>query len=366
MTHRSALVVLLFGLLAGCASTRALNRIEDAPLLPQTPGKDLDKFEVKEQAPVSAPHSQTAVSEKKSTSVSTSVRQKVRVGAKKLFQYPIRRPKVDPIWLGEKSVFDINYLGVNAGQFTLTTLPFKEINGRKVYHIFGEAVSGKVFSLFYTLKDTIETFIDYDSFAPHRFHIVLDESKQKRNSLELYDSEKGETFFWNRWNHHKKGYTEVKEFFPMQPFSQDSLSSLYYLRTADLSDGAVVKFPVVSEGKNWEAEVTVVRREMLDTPMGKIRAIVLKPETKYQGILKKQGDSFLWMSDDERKILLRLEAKVKIGTVVAALKSFEPGVKQEAVASPVQALESSEVNDAKSKASKARKASPQVTPATSR
>ena len=257
---------------------------------------------------------------------------KLKKASKKVFAYPNRRPKVDPIWLGERSTFDINYLGVNAGQFTLKTLPFKEINGRKVYHIFGEAVSNKVFSLFYSLKDTIESFIDYDAFSPHRFHIVLDESKQKRNSLELYDSEKGETFFWNRWNHHKKGYTEVKQYFPMQPFSQDSLSSLFYLRTLDLSDGAVLKFPVISEGKNWDAEVTVVRRERLDTPMGKIQAIVLKPETKYQGILQKQGDSFIWLSDDDRRILLRLEAKVKIGTVVAVLKSFEPGVREDAAA----------------------------------
>jgi len=366
MTQRSALLVLCVGLLAGCASSRALNRIEDAPLLPQAPGKDLDKFEVKEQVPSSVPTVQTSASEKKIAPRPSGSRPKVRVGEKKVFQYPNRRPKVDPIWLNEKAVYDINYLGMNAGQFTLRTLPFKEINGRKVYHVFGEAVSGKVFSLFYSLKDTIETFIDYESFAPHRFHIVLDESKQKRNSLELYDSEKGETFFWNRWNHHKKGYTEVKEFFPMQPFSQDSLSSLYYLRTADLSDGAVVKFPVVSEGKNWDAEVTVVRREMLDTPMGKIRAVVLKPETKYQGILKKQGDSFLWLSDDDRKILLRLEAKVKIGSVVAALKSFEQGVKQESGVSPVQALESAEVEGAKAKATKIRKSSTPLSPATSR
>jgi len=306
---------------SGCASSGSLHRVEDSPLLPQEMGKDIQKFEVREQEvskelPVSRPQ----VMQRPKT-----VR---RTKATKGFEYPNRRPRVDPIWMGERAVYDIGYLGVNAGQFSLKLLPFKQVNGRKVYHVFGEAKSSKVFSLFYSLRDTIETFIDYESIAPHRFHIVLDESKQKRNSLELYDSEKGETFFWNRLNHHKRGYVEVKDFFPMQPLSQDSLSALYYLRTVDLSDGAIVRFPVISEGKNWEAEVTVIRRELLNTPMGKTRTVVLKLETKYQGVLKKQGDSFIWLTDDDRRILARVEAKVRIGTIVAELRSFDPGERE--------------------------------------
>src|SRR5207302_331831 len=122
-----------------------------------------------------------------------------------------------------------------------------------------------------------------------------------------------------------RGYTEIKDFFPITPFPQDSLSALYYLRTVPLPDGRVFSFPVVSEGKNWEAVVTVLARETIQTPMGKVRAIKLKPETKYQGILKKQGDSYIWLTDDDRRYLVRIEARVRIGTVVARLKRVEPG-----------------------------------------
>jgi hypothetical protein len=239
--------------------------------------------------------------------------------------YPSRRPAKDPVWIGEKMVFDISYFGMSAGDFTLEALPLKAINERKVYHIKGSAVSSKVFSLFYRLNDTVETFIDYDGLFSHRFHIVLDETKQSRDSLELYDQEKKQTFYWNRWNHKERGYTETKEYQPIEQFAQDSLSAMYFLRFAPLPDGAVFTVPVVSEGKGWEAQVTVVRREMMRTPMGKVRCVVVKPETKYQGVLKKQGDSFLWLTDDDRRVVVRLEAKVRIGTVIANLKGFEPG-----------------------------------------
>jgi hypothetical protein len=239
--------------------------------------------------------------------------------------YPMRRPAKEPIWVGEKLVFDITYFGMSAGDFTLNALPLKAIDNRKVYHIKGTALSSSVFNLFYRLNDTVETFIDYEGIFSHRFHIILDETKQSRDSLELYDQEKKQTFYWNRWNHKDRGYSETKEYDPITPFAQDSLSAMYYLRTVPLPDGAVVEVPVVSEGHEWTAVVTVLRREEMKTPLGKVRTIVLKPETKYQGILKKQGDSFLWLTDDDRRVPVRLEAKVRIGTVVANLKGFEPG-----------------------------------------
>jgi hypothetical protein len=241
------------------------------------------------------------------------------------FQYPNRRPRVEPTWIGEKFSYEVTYFGVAAGLFTLEALPFQSVGDRKVYHILGTATSSKLFSLFYRLNDTVETYIDYEGLFSHRFQIILNETKQERNSLELYDSVKAQTFYWNRWNRKDAGYVETKDFKPISPFTQDSLSALYYLRTLDLPDGAVVSFPVASEGNTWEAVITVIRREMMDSPLGKVRTLVVKPEAKYQGILQKRGDSFLWLTDDDRRILVRLEAKVKIGTIVGSLKKASPG-----------------------------------------
>lgn len=247
------------------------------------------------------------------------------VQAQSGFVYPVRRPDKSAIWIGEKQVYDVSYFGISAGDFVVKALPFKMVSGRKVYHIQGTAVSSSVFSLFYRLNDIVESFIDYDGIFTHRFHILLDETKQARDALELNDSEKGQTYYWNRWQRKNQPFVETKEYFAVKPFSQDSLSALYYLRSVPLPDGAVITFPVINEGKTWDAVITVLRREIVDSPLGKVRAIVLRPEAKYQGVLKKQGDQFLWLTDDDRRFMLRLEAKVKIGTVVAKLKEIELG-----------------------------------------
>ncbi len=248
----------------------------------------------------------------------------------KIFVYPNRRPKKDPIWVNEQFTYNILYFGLPAGEMVVQVLPFKYMDNRKVYHIKGSAVSSSIFSLFYRLNDVLESFIDYNGFFSHRFHLVLDETKQTRDSLELYDSKKKQTFYWNRWTRKAQGYIETKVYSPIAPFSQDTVSALYYLRTIPLPTGAVITLPIVSEGKILEGVCTVVRREKVDSPLGRVAAIVIKPEIKFQGMLRKNGDSFLWLTDDDRRIPLRLEAKVKIGVVVANLKQVELGKSAEA------------------------------------
>ena len=319
-------VVLVAGL--GCVSG-SVRKVKVSQELPSDLPIDLkEKFEIKEatfrEVSNLAPVEKKKPEKKDKKTIKESGPKGKSVSAAP-FAYPSRRDGKDPIWLSEKLVYSISYFGVSAGKLTLQTLPFKKIAKRKVYHIRANAISSSVFSLFYRLNDVIESFMDYDGYFSHRFHVVLDETKQTRDSLELNDSEKKQTYYWNRWHHKTNGYTETKEFSPIESFSQDSVSALYYVRTLPLPNGTVVTFPVVSEGKSWDAVCTVLRREKIDTPMGNIQAIVIRPEMKYQGILKKSGDSSLWLTDDDRRIPIRLEAKVRIGTVVGNLIEAELG-----------------------------------------
>ncbi len=243
----------------------------------------------------------------------------------KPFTYPNLRPAKDPVWIGEKQVFSISYFGVKAGEFAMEALPLKQINNRKVYHIRGEAESSTVFSVFYRLHDVLESWIDYEGFFSHKLHVVLDESIQTRDSLELYDSEKRQAYYWTRWDHKNKGFIEKKEFHDIPPFPQETVSALFYLRAIPLPDGAQLQFPVISEGKTLDATVKVLRREMMNTPLGRVNTIVVQPSISFKGVLQQKGDSFIWLTDDDRRFLVRLEAKVKVGTVVANLKEVVLG-----------------------------------------
>jgi hypothetical protein len=235
---------------------------------------------------------------------------------------------VNPVWVGDQQVLEVTYIGLKAGEFILDVLPMKVVADRNVYHLRAQAISSSMLNLFYQLNDTVESFWDAEGLFSHRFHVVLDETKQKRDALELIDSEAKKDFYWNRRNHVEKGNTESKESFDLEwPFPQDSFSALYYLRSLPLEDGKTYTYPVISEGREWELVANVVRREELDTPLGRKRCIVVRPQTRYNGVLKQEkGESYIWLTDDDRRFVVRLEAEVKVGSIAARLTHVELGV----------------------------------------
>lgn len=318
-----------------CASTR-LSGV--TPLPKELPAELQAKFEVLEATAPSTAHSTTPAPVAEPVETKTKGRKKGKGKTAKAaantkavpaaFIIPDRRPAINPVWVGEKQTMEITYIGLAAGEFTMEVLPVKMIANRRVYQLKATAISSAVMNFFYRLNDSIESFWDAEGLFSHRFHLVLDQTKQTRDALELYDSETKKSFYWNRRNHKEKGFEEKKEYFDIPAFSQDSFSAIYYLRTLPLEDGKVYTFPVVSEGKPWEAVVTVLRREIMDTPLGKKRCILVRPQTRYQGVLKQEnGESYIWLTDDERRFVVRLEAKVKVGSVAAQLKKVELGEK---------------------------------------
>lgn len=327
---RTAAAVVGISILSACAGGY-FGRLEHPKELPPEIAQDMkNKFEIRDAdvavAPTPAaekePGRVTKVSKKEVKKKETAKKTKKKASA---FEYVSRRPAVDPIWVGEKVTLEMSYLGLPAGDISIEVMPYKVINDRKVYHIHGTAVSSSALNLIYRLNDSLDSFFDYDGLFSHRFEMNLDESKQSRQTIELIDSEKKMSFYWNRHNHKTKGYSESKEFVPVEPFSQDSLSSLFFVRTRKLVPGQVIDFPVVAQNRTWHAMVTIVRREEINTPLGKMKTIVVKPEMKFNGVIEKKGDSFLWLTDDDRRFLVKLEAQVKIGSVVGKLKAIEPG-----------------------------------------
>lgn len=320
-------VVVVFTLLPGCGG-RTLKRIEPADAL--LPKELEEQFAVRNtDAKESPPAVELGKNGKPLKSKRKTKKEKAAERAAAKFKFPSRRPAVDPILRGEVLKMDVSYLGVTAAELTIQQLPFKFVNSRKVYHHLLKIESTSVFNMVHRINDSIESFWDYEGLFSHRYHMILDEKDQTRDALELNDSVRKQTFYWNRWNHVKKGYVETKEFKEMVPFSQDSISLIQYVRMIPLKVGDKIKVPAVTEGKNWVVEANVLRRENISTILGDRDCFVLKPEIYLNGELQKKGEIYLWVTDDDRRYPVKLEAKVKFGSVKLTLASLEPGVPEE-------------------------------------
>ncbi len=107
---------------------------------------------------------------------------------------------------------------------------------------------------------------------------------------------------------------------------QDSLASLYYLRTmSEFTIGKVFAINVYDGGKNWSIEVHTLGRERVRTSAGEFNTIVVKTRPLYEGVFQNKGELFIWLTDDSRKVPVLMKSTLKIGSFLFTLKAMMPG-----------------------------------------
>ncbi len=108
----------------------------------------------------------------------------------------------------------------------------------------------------------------------------------------------------------------------------DLQSVFLYLRSQPLRDHSVYRVAVYPANSTYVATVTVLGREHLRVRSGNYNAI--KMDLKLQRVNKKNElephrkfkRATIWLSDDNDRVLLRVESQIFVGTVTAELQSI--------------------------------------------
>ena len=236
-----------------------------------------------------------------------------------------RRPNVDPFKVGEKVVHEVSYFSAKAGTLTMQVKPFAQVNNRKSYNFNMSLQSSRVFSNFYSVEDNVNTFLDFETLMPHVLKINIKETGKLVQSQSYFNNDTLTASFWEKKYTEKSGEEERKFSWDILPYSQNAFSGLFYMRIFNWKEGKVVSFRVAEDKKNIVFTGTAVGKEKLHTEAGDFNAIKIKASIVTRGALSQTGDIFLWVSDDEHKYILRIEAKIKIGTLVSEVVEIEPG-----------------------------------------
>jgi hypothetical protein len=167
--------------------------------------------------------------------------------------------------------------------------------------------------------------VDYEDLAPRVFQLHVKESKQLRESKMLFDFDKNTAKFWERKVTSEDGEEEKKQEWEIQEYAQNIYSAAFYMRNFKWETGKEYAFRVANDNENLVFSGKALRREVLDTNLGPMKAIVIQPNIVLKGKFKPIGENLIWLSDDDRKYILRIEAKIKIGTLISEVVSIKPG-----------------------------------------
>lgn len=226
---------------------------------------------------------------------------------------------------GEQSIIAISYLGVTAGYITVTSANIIKMGDRDTYHYTARFKSRDAYRYFYWLDDTLETYIEKKSYLPVKYSLVQREKKQNVDDLQLFDFQKLKTFNWYK-RVKENANADVKEENYIPRYVQDSFSALQFTRGLPLIKGDLYDFPVVTRGKAWLLKVEVIGDEVISVNDHDVKAIRVKAETHFPGVLQKSGDINFWYAADEARRLLKFQAKVKLGSIYGELVDYKAGV----------------------------------------
>jgi len=211
----------------------------------------------------------------------------------------------------EKLVYDLTWTGIKAG--TATQEIIDEGDSIRIVSI---ARSADWISVFFPVEDRVESLLAKvpppQLGLPRDFRMKVREGKHRRDKEIIFDHDKGKARYIDHLNGEKVELEIGKN-------TYDPYSSFYYVRTLPLEVGKSVFVSLLDNKQLWNVEIQVLKKEKLDTILGKINTILIKPLMKSEGIFQKKGEIYIWLTDDARHIPVKMTTNVAIGSITAPL-----------------------------------------------
>lgn len=218
---------------------------------------------------------------------------------------------------GERFSYVIKWGVVTGGYSSLSVQGIETVNGRPAYRLVEEARSSGVVDAFYRVRDRNDAWLDTQSLVTVRYEKKIREGKYRIEETAVMDQARRR--YALRSYRIDKNIHEEKEG-PLPPDILDVFGSLYYVRTLPLQVGASYTFDVFTGDKVWPLVVNVKKREKIRVPAGRFDCLLVEPLLREPGLFVPKGKNLeVWLTDDERRIPVRMRSEVFIGHVAAEL-----------------------------------------------
>lgn len=224
--------------------------------------------------------------------------------------------------VGEKLHYDIVYKGLTVGHALIQVKAGPTVNGLPTLQYVSTAQSTKFFDAFFKVRDQNISTVDNASLFSLVFDQTLREGRYRAERHYTFDYEKG-TFAASE-KRTKKGKIRNKEGTLETPL-HDVLSALYFARTRDLAPGQELDLSVFRDNavKTLPVKIGPELKE-LKTKLGKLSCLRVEPVLQGDSLFRSKDNTLVvWMTNDERKLPVLLEAAISVGLVRAKLVKWE-------------------------------------------
>ncbi len=230
-----------------------------------------------------------------------------------------------PFARGEELIYQAEFSrallrGIDVAEFRFTSTSehiARGVDDSLVLHLTGDVVSKGLFpkSAGFRFHQHMDSTADPEPFTTLRMMRSEEQGKRVRQIEAVFDHQ-----------NHKATWSELKpnERTTSVDFTepiQDVLTAIYYLRTQKLEVGKSFEVVISDSGRVYHVPVKVTERKNLDTAIGRVKAIRIEPALfGNDALLRAQGQLAIWLTEDDRRLPVRAQLKLDIGTFDIKLK----------------------------------------------
>ena len=211
--------------------------------------------------------------------------------------------------VGEHLEYDVSFGKLRVGRGSMSVRATTDVRGREAWHTV-LAIRGGI--PFFRVDDRLESWIDTQTFTSLR---VVQQTHEGR-----YHRERRIELFPERRTMLEEGEGAVEEPTVDEPLDEAAL--LYFVRTLPLNVGDRYSLDRYFRPDRNPVQLDVVRRERIEVAAGTFETIVIRPTIRSSGIFSERGRAELWVTDDERRLMVQMTAKLSIGTLRLSLREI--------------------------------------------
>lgn len=221
-----------------------------------------------------------------------------------------------PFPVGETLLYDARFGLLNLGRGMMHVAGIDTIRGTPSMHVVFVLEGG---SFFYRLNDRMDSWFGVDDFASRRFIQDFHEGSSERyTAYEIFPD---------------SGYyleAGKDSAFPTSEVPLDDAAFFYFVRTVDLEVGKRYEYHNYFRPDRNPVVLEVLGRDTLDLPAGRFPTIVVRPTIQGRGILEEAKEPRMWLTDDERRLMVQLKVKfASIATVTLRLREIAHALPKE-------------------------------------
>jgi Protein of unknown function (DUF3108) len=212
-------------------------------------------------------------------------------------------------WVGERLEYDAKWGVLPLGTAELLVAGLDTVRGDSAIHIRFLIKGG---ARLYRLNNEWDSWVGLSDFTSRRFIQDHDEGGKKyRNAYEIFP---------DSGYYRQEGVDTVAA---TSALPLDDAAFFYFVRFVDLPPGRH-EFDRYFKPDRNPVVLEVVGRDTLDVPAGRFDCLVVQPIIKGGGIFRERADGRLWITNDERRLLVQIRGKIAFATITMRLRKLTP------------------------------------------